>query len=51
MKARILLTLFCIFAFNAVAFATVRSYSTELIESDIWLCEEGKVSGYAKIGK
>ena len=42
MKARILLTLFCIFAFNAVAFATVRSYSTELIDTDAWLCEEEK---------
>ena len=41
-KTVILLSLFCIFAFNAVAFATVRSYSTELIESDIWLCEEEK---------
>ena len=42
MKTRILLALFCIFAFNAVAFATVRSYSTELIDTDAWLCEEEK---------
>lgn len=50
MKARILLTLFCIFAFNAVAFATVRSYSTELIESDIWLCEEEKYQDMPRLG-
>lgn len=42
MKTRILLALFCIFAFNAVAFATVRSYSTELIDTDVWRCEEEK---------
>lgn len=50
MKARILLTLFCIFAFNAVAFATVRSYSTELIESDIWRCEEEKYQDMPRLG-
>lgn len=50
MKARILLTLFCIFAFNAVAFATVRSYFTELIESDIWRCEEEKYQDMPRLG-
>ncbi len=50
MKARILLALFCIFAFNAVAFATVRSYSTELIESDIWRCEEEKYQDMPRLG-
>lgn len=39
-KTVILLSLFCVFAFNAVAFATARSYSMELIEPDTWLCEE-----------
>ena len=41
-KTVILLSLFCVFAFNAVAFATARSYSTELIDTDAWLCEEEK---------
>lgn len=49
-KTVILLSLFCIFAFNAVAFATVRSYSTELIESDIWLCEEEKYQDMPRLG-
>ena len=50
MKTRILLALFCIFAFNAVAFATVRSYSTELIDTDVWRCEEEKYQDMPRLG-